>query len=91
MTADRPVVFVVDDDARVRKALSSLLASAGLDVAVFATATEFLQADKPDAAACLVLDLSYRTSMGSNCRRSWRSGRRRRSSSSPGMATFLRR
>lgn len=57
MTADRPVVFVVDDDARVREALSNLLASAGLDVAVFATATEFLEADKPDAAACLVLDL----------------------------------
>jgi len=57
MTTDRPVVFVVDDDARVREALSSLLASAGLDVAAFATATEFLNADKPDAAACLVLDL----------------------------------
>ena len=38
-------------------ALSSLLASAGLDVAVFASATEFLEADKPDAPACLVLDL----------------------------------
>ena len=57
MTTDRPVVFVVDDDARVREALSSLLASAGLDVAVFASATEFLNADKPDAPACLVLDL----------------------------------
>src|SRR5262247_4053413 len=57
MTNDRPVVFVVDDDARVRAALSSLLSSAGLEVAVFASATEFLNADKPDAAACLVLDL----------------------------------
>jgi len=57
MTADRQVVFVVDDDARVREALSSLLASAGLEAAVFASATEFLNADKPDAAACLVLDL----------------------------------
>jgi len=57
VTADRPVVFVVDDDARVRDALSSLLASAGLDVAAFASATEFLNADKPDTAACLVLDL----------------------------------
>jgi len=57
MTSDHPVVFVVDDDVRVRKALSSLLASAGLDVAVFASATEFLNADKPDAPACLVLDL----------------------------------
>jgi FixJ family two-component response regulator len=57
MTADRPVVFVVDDDARVRDALSSLLASAGLDVIVFASATEFLEAERPDTAACLVLDL----------------------------------
>jgi FixJ family two-component response regulator len=57
MTADRQVVFVVDDDARVREALSSLLASAGLEVALFASATEFLNAEKPDAPACLVLDL----------------------------------
>src|SRR5918996_1851903 len=57
MTADRPIVFVVDDDARVRNALSSLLASAGLEVAVFTSATEFLEANKPDAPACLVLDL----------------------------------
>jgi FixJ family two-component response regulator len=57
MTADRQVVFVVDDDARVRDALSSLLASVDREVAVFASATEFLNADKPDAAACLVLDL----------------------------------
>ena len=52
-----PVVFIVDDDARVRDALSSLLASAGREVAVFASATAFLQAEKPDVPACLVLDL----------------------------------
>jgi FixJ family two-component response regulator len=57
VTTERPMVFVVDDDVRVRDALSSLLASAGLDVAVFASAAEFLDADKPDAPACLVLDL----------------------------------
>ena len=57
MTSDQPVVFVVDDDARVRDALSSLLASVGLEVMVFASATDFLTADKPDAPACLVLDL----------------------------------
>jgi FixJ family two-component response regulator len=57
MTADRSIVYVVDDDARIRDALSSLLTSAGLDVAVFASARAFLEADKPDAPACLVLDL----------------------------------
>ncbi|HET8775720.1 MAG TPA: response regulator [Thermoanaerobaculia bacterium] len=57
MTSDRAVVFVIDDDARVREALASLLASAGLEAALFASATEFLEADKPDAPACVVLDL----------------------------------
>src|SRR5262245_45484175 len=57
MSSDRSIVFVVDDDARVRDALSSLLASAGYEAALFASATDVLQADKPDAPACLVLDL----------------------------------
>jgi FixJ family two-component response regulator len=57
MTSVRSVVFVVDDDSRVRDALTALLASAGLEVAAFASATAFLEADKPDAPACLLLDL----------------------------------
>jgi len=57
MTAEPSVVFVVDDDPRVRDALTDLLEAAGLDVVAFASATEFLDADKPDVAACLVLDL----------------------------------
>jgi FixJ family two-component response regulator len=57
MSPDRPVVFVVDDDFRVREALSSLISSAGLDVATFGSATEFLESEKPDSPACLVLDL----------------------------------
>ena len=57
MTSERSVVFVVDDDSRVRDALTTLLGSAGLEVAAFASATAFLEADKPDAPACLLLDL----------------------------------
>jgi FixJ family two-component response regulator len=57
MSSDRPVVFVVDDDYRVREALSSLISSAGLRVAVFNSAAEFLESEKPDAPSCLVLDL----------------------------------
>jgi FixJ family two-component response regulator len=52
-----PVVFVVDDDFRVREALSSLISSVGLDVATFGSASEFLEAEKPDSPACLILDL----------------------------------
>lgn len=58
MIADQPIVFVVDDDLSVREALCSLLESVGLRVAAFGSAQEFLAAEKPDAPACLILDLN---------------------------------
>jgi FixJ family two-component response regulator len=57
MNSDDPIVFVVDDDYRVREALSSLIASVGLRVVAFGSAAEFLESEKPDSPACLVLDL----------------------------------
>lgn len=57
MKPDHPVVFVVDDDRRVREALSRLIESAGLAAITFASAGEFLECEKPDAPACLILDL----------------------------------
>jgi FixJ family two-component response regulator len=57
MNSDEPIIFVVDDDYRVREALSSLIASVGLRVAAFGSAAEFLESEKPDSPACLVLDL----------------------------------
>ena len=56
-TGDAPVVFVVDDDASVRDALSSLFRSVGLKVDLFESAAEFLQHKLPDATCCLVLDV----------------------------------
>jgi len=52
-----PIVFVVDDDARIREALAELLASFDLRAVAFATAAEYLAFPKPDAPACLVLDV----------------------------------
>jgi FixJ family two-component response regulator len=57
MNRDSPMVFVVDDDSRVREALSDLMSSVGLRVASFGSAKEYLEFEKPDAPACLVLDL----------------------------------
>lgn len=51
------IVFVVDDDATIRAALDSLLRSVGLQVACFASASEFLAAPRPAGPACLVLDV----------------------------------
>lgn len=53
----RPIVFVVDDDPSLRKALASLFRSVGLQVEVFGSAPEFLQSTLPDAPSCLVLDI----------------------------------
>jgi FixJ family two-component response regulator len=57
MNQPTPMVFVVDDEAPVRKAISRLLHSADILVAVFASAREFLAAYNPDSPGCLVLDL----------------------------------
>jgi FixJ family two-component response regulator len=57
MSGDDPIVFVVDDDFRVREALISLISSFGLHVRTFPSARAFLDAEKPDDPACLVLDL----------------------------------
>ena len=52
-----PMVFVIDDDASLREALSRLFRSVGLQVKTFASAPEFLQGKLPDIPSCLVLDV----------------------------------
>jgi FixJ family two-component response regulator len=52
-----PTVFVIDDDADLREALSSLFRSVGLQVKALATAPEFLQIKLPEGPTCLVLDV----------------------------------
>lgn len=55
----RSTVFLIDDDASVRKALSRLIRSAGYDVQAFASARDFLDHSAIGrTAACLVLDVS---------------------------------
>jgi len=50
-------VAIVDDDASLRRALTRLLHSAGLQVAAFASAEEFLASGGSSAPACLILDI----------------------------------
>jgi FixJ family two-component response regulator len=56
-SARGPIVFVVDDDASMRRALTNLFQSVGLDVVAFGSAPEMLQSKLPDVASCLVLDI----------------------------------
>jgi len=57
MTEADAMVFVVDDDAPMRKSLENLIRSVGLRVEVFASAKEFLRSKRPDVPSCLVLDV----------------------------------
>ena len=51
------IVFVVDDDRLVRDSVADLLGSAGFAAQTFGSATEFIQAQRPDIPACLILDI----------------------------------
>ena len=51
------IVFVIDDDASLRKALSNLFRSVGLRAEIFGSAPEFLESRLPDVPSCLVLDI----------------------------------
>jgi FixJ family two-component response regulator len=55
-STSRPIVFVVDDDASMRQALSRLFQSVQLRAEAFASPQEFLQNERPDVPSCLVLD-----------------------------------
>jgi FixJ family two-component response regulator len=52
-----PTVFVVDDDLSMREGIESLLRSVGLRVETFRTAQDFSRHSRPEAPACVVLDV----------------------------------
>jgi len=64
MSEPSPVVYVIDDDAPVRDALKSLIRTEGLQVQVFGSGLEFLQAKRPDVPSCLILDVRLRGKSG---------------------------
>jgi FixJ family two-component response regulator len=52
------IVYVVDDDARVREALEALLRSSNREVKTFASAAEYLSFSRADdVSSCLILDV----------------------------------
>jgi FixJ family two-component response regulator len=57
MSALECIVFVIDDDPLVRESVADLLNSAGFTVQTFGSATEFVQGQRPDVPACLILDV----------------------------------
>src|SRR5258708_37020666 len=58
MTAPDHIVYVVDDDPRVREAVIELLSSAGRNAVAFGSVAEYLMQPGPDLPGCLVLDVN---------------------------------
>ena len=54
---DSAIVFIVDDDVRMRAATQRLLKSVGLHSESFSTPEEFLRKKLPNAPCCLLLDV----------------------------------
>jgi FixJ family two-component response regulator len=57
MSEAAPVVFVVDDDPSVCRAIKRLVESVGLRAELFGSAQEFFRSERPDLPNCLVLDI----------------------------------
>jgi FixJ family two-component response regulator len=57
VSAEVPIVFVIDDDESMRRGLANLFESVGLRVEAFGSAPELLQRKLPDVPSCLVLDI----------------------------------
>jgi FixJ family two-component response regulator len=51
------LVYIVDDEAPLRDAISSLLRSVGMRIAAHASVAEFLAAPRPELTSCLLLDV----------------------------------
>jgi FixJ family two-component response regulator len=73
---DDPVVYVIDDDASFRKAVSRLLRTAGLEVEALASASEFLERPVADRPSCLVLDVRMPGPSGMDLQAALREGAR---------------
>jgi FixJ family two-component response regulator len=57
MAEPTEIVFIVEDDASVRRAIGALIRLAGLTVQTFPSAQDFLAFSRPDVPSCLVLDV----------------------------------
>ena len=57
MAEKPPTIFVIDDDASVRKSLARLLGLAGLNVETFPSAEAYLERQSYNGLGCIVLDV----------------------------------
>ena len=57
LSLSSPMIYIVDDDASIRKSLSRLVKASGFNVRCFSSALEFLIDTPPAKGSCLVTDV----------------------------------
>ena len=67
------MVFLVDDDASVRKSLSRLISEAGYKVQAYASARDFLAREPAAGPSCVVLDIRMPGATGLDLQKTLRS------------------
>ena len=60
----KPVIYIVDDDASIRRAMKRLIRSTGMDVQVFSSAREFLKFKYRRHNSCMIVDISMEEKSG---------------------------
>lgn len=53
----KPIIYIVDDDDSIRRAMKRLFRSVGMDAHVFASAQEFLDSKHRNHNACMIVDI----------------------------------
>ena len=53
----KPVIYIVDDDPSIRRAMKRLIRSTGMDVQVFSSAQEFLDYKYQKQNSCMIVDI----------------------------------
>jgi FixJ family two-component response regulator len=66
---DAPIVYLVDDDPSVARAVGRLFRVAGFRFEAFATAGDFLNQDKLESPSCAVLDVEFPDGSGPDLQR----------------------
>ncbi|MBW1803703.1 MAG: response regulator [Deltaproteobacteria bacterium] len=59
-----PVIYIVDDDASVRRAMKRLIRSAGMKVRTFSSAQEFLDFEYSKQNVCMIVDIKLQGMSG---------------------------
>jgi FixJ family two-component response regulator len=58
------IVYIVDDDDSVRRAMERLIRSAGMEARTFASAQEFLDFEFTNRDACMIVDIKLQGMSG---------------------------